>query len=131
MSREIIFPASKSLMLRDVWITDSPSDPDETLITVECIRCGKSPEVSFVPPPSYLGGFLLNSECECDSIFVSGAAYMSALPGVTIEDTLRYLNKPSFHLYDGDILPRTERSLKTWLSYQVGVPVDEIDIDFN
>ena len=119
---EIVYPAKKSIMLRNVWITDSPSDPDKTLLTVECIRCGEFPEVS-------LDKYFLKSECSCDSIFVSDVAYMSALPGVTIDHALWYLNKPSFYLYDAGIPLVTERSLKTWLSYQVGVPADEIDID--
>ena len=121
---EIVFPAKKSIMHRNVWITDSLTDPDRILLTVECIRCGRFPKVS-------LDKYFLKSECECDSIFVSSAAYMSALPGVTIEDSLLHLSVPWFCIYDEDILPRTERALKTWLSYQVGVPVDEIDIEFN
>ena len=122
--KELVFPAKKSIMLRDVWITDSLTDPDEILITVECMRCSGFPKVS-------LDKSFLRSECRCDTIFVSGAAYTSALPGVTIEDSLQYLNSPSFYISNTHILPRTERAFKTWLSYQVGVPADEIDITFN
>lgn len=122
---EIVYPAKKSIMLRDVWITDSREDTDQILLSVECLRCGGFPKVS-------LDKSFLRSECRCDSIFVSGAAYTSALPGVTIEDSLQQLNVPWFCIYltGSGFLSRTEASLKEWLSCQVGVPADEIEINF-
>lgn len=120
---EIVFPAKKSVLLRDVWLMHSDSDPDQMMLTVDCIRCGKPPKVRL---DKYS---FLRSECDCDSIFTSSAHYTSALPGTTIEASLFHLNRPSCYLYVADMPPEAERSLKIWLSYQVGVPVDEIDID--